>query len=269
MKVVVTGHKGLIGSKLVERGYEPLDCDITNLEETTERIHSVNPDVIIHCAALTNVGYCEQKKNREEAFAVNVGGTNNLLYDFSGILIYLSTVHVFNGRKYWDYRENHRPDPLNTYGFTKWAGEEISRYGTARSVVVRLSKVFDKYFYWGFEELSKLKKGEEIICPTFMKRSFQYLPHFVENLIWLVERLEEFPDLEILNIAGEHTLSYYQFWQQLARAFGIDENLVKPRKHEIEDYPRPFRGGLSVSKAKGMGMPLYSAWDGLQEIANE
>jgi dTDP-4-dehydrorhamnose reductase len=112
-KIAVTGHKGQIGRELIKRGYEPLDCDITNLDQVNESIHRVNPDVIIHCAAMTDVEWCETHEKR--AFAVNVNGTNNLLYDFTGTLIYLSTVHVFNGQKYWDYSEKSRPDPVNVY----------------------------------------------------------------------------------------------------------------------------------------------------------
>ena len=124
MKISVTGHKGQIGSELIKLGYEPLECDITDLDTVNEEIHRVKPDIIIHCAAMTGVEQCEADK--EKAFAVNVRGVSNMLYDFYGTFIYLSTVHVFNGQKYWNYSERHQPDPVNTYGFTKWAGEAVS-----------------------------------------------------------------------------------------------------------------------------------------------
>ena len=197
----------------------------------------------------------------------NVGGVNNMLYDFSGILIYLSTVHVFDGRKYWNYSERHSPNPVNTYGFTKWAGETISTYGTCRSVVVRISKTFSK------ETLSEmvqiLGNGREFEVPTFIKRSFNEVSHCAEGISWLAENVHTIPDLKLINIAGTDTLSYYQFWQWVARTFGYDEKLIISRRHEIDLPPRPFRGGLSTRLAKKLGIPLYSAIDGLNKIREE
>jgi len=265
MNLAVTGWEGRIGSELVDRGYEPLKCDITNLDEVVSEIHRVKPDVIVHCAAMTSVAECEE--DDKKAFAVNVNGVNNILYDFAGTLVYLSTVHVFDGTKYWSYSERHKPNPVNTYGFTKWAGEEVARMGAGRTVVVRVSRTFD----WDFllEGLDKIGSGEEVEFTTLIKRSFQYLPHLVDNLTWLVNKLNEFPDLDLLNIAGTDTLSYYDFWLQVCNVFGLDVQLLKPRTHKIDDHPRPFRGGLNVKKAKKLGMPTYSAVDGLKLMKRE
>jgi dTDP-4-dehydrorhamnose reductase len=267
MKIAVTGHQGKIGSELVDRGYVPLmadDGDITNLEEVRDDISRVDPDVIVHCAALTDVGYCEE--HRDEAFRVNVRGVNNILYDFNKTLIYLSSVHVFNGKKYWEYSEKHKPDPVSVYGLTKWAGEEIAKFNTGRTIVVRISRTFD---YDSLKpNLDILESGEELEITTLIKRSFQYMPHFVDNLTWLINNMDEFPDVETLNIAGKDTLSYYDFWLQVCNIFGYSERLeqLKPRTWRIEDHPRPFRGGLRVNLAEKMGMKIYSAIDGLKVI---
>ncbi len=192
---------------------------------------------------------------------------NNILYDFAGTLIYLSTVHVFDGTKYWSYSERHKPNPVNTYGFTKWAGEEVAKMNAGRTVVVRVSRTFD----WDFvrPDMDRIQSGEEVEFTTLIKRSFQYLPQLVDNLTWLVNKLDEFPDLELLNIAGSDALSYYDFWLQVCNTLGLDVQKIKPRTHKIEDYPRPFRGGLNIKKAKKMGMPIYSAVDGLKLMKGE
>ena len=266
-KISVTGHKGKIGSELVKLGYEPLECDVTDLDQVNDEIHRVKPDVIIHCAAISDVAYCENKENMDKVFAVNVRGVSNILYDFYGIFIYLSTVHVFNGEKYWDYSERHQPSPINTYGFTKWAGETISDYGTCRSVVVRISKTFSMESIQ--DTLYNLQNGESQEFPTFIKRSFNHVSHCAEGISWLAENVHTIPDLKLINIAGTDTLSYYQFWQWAARTFELDEKLIISRKHEIDLPPRPFRGGLSTRLASKLGVPLYSAIDGLKKIKNE
>lgn len=263
--IAVTGWEGKIGSELVDRGYEPLKLDITNLDQVNDEIHRVNPDVIINCAALTNVRYCEDHKR--EAFKVNVSGIHNLLYDFTGTLIHLSSVHVFDGTKYWDYTEKHVPNPLNVYGLTKLSGEQIARFHVGRTVIVRISKLFS---YDSLKPtIDKINAGEEVEFTTLIKRSFQYLPHFVDNLIWFVNKMEEFQEVDILNIAGTDTLSYYDLWLQVCNVMGLNLNLLKPRTHRIEEIPRPFRGGLNIKKARKLGMKPYSALDGLKLMKSE
>jgi dTDP-4-dehydrorhamnose reductase len=265
MRVAVTGHKGFIGSELVKRGYEPLECDITNLDEVNDAVHSVNPDMIIHCAAITDVEWCEIKENQKQVFAVNVGGVNKLLYDFNGIFVYLSSVHVFNGRKYWDYSEKHQPDPLSVYGFTKWAGEGVSRLAYGRSLVIRISKAFSRKSL--SDTFNNLEYGEPQEFPTFIKRSFVYLPHLIDGISWVVEHFNELPmDLSLLNIAGTDTINYYHFWQMVAEEFGYDKKLIVSRSHKIDLAPRPFRGGLNTHLAKKLGVPLYSALEGIKEM---
>ncbi|MHA1941003.1 MAG: SDR family oxidoreductase [Candidatus Hodarchaeales archaeon] len=267
MKIAITGAEGQIGRELLHYGYEPLKCDITEFEQVQDELHRVKPDVIIHCAALTDVEYCEKKENRSEVFKVNVRGTSHLLHDFYGIIIYLSTVHVFNGQKYWDYNERHRPDPLNMYGFSKWAGEKILDIGTCRPIVVRIARTFSKESLQ--DTLHNLQDGKSQEFPTFIKRSFNEISHCAEGISWLAEQAHTIPDLKLLNIAGTDTMSYYQFWQWVARIFDLDTNLVMARKHEIDLPPRPFRGGLNTKLAKKLGVPLYSAVDGLEKIKEE
>jgi dTDP-4-dehydrorhamnose reductase len=264
-RIAVTGSDGQIGKELIKYGYEPLKCDVTDFDEVRDELHRVKPDVIINCAAITDVGYCEE--NKEKAFAVNVRGVSNLLYDFYGTFIYLSTVHVFNGQKYWDYSEKHRPDPVNTYGFTKWAGEQVSTYGTCRPVTIRISRTFSGESIQ--DTLYNLQNGESQEFPTFIKRSFNEVSHCAEGIAWLAEHVHEIPDLKILNIAGTDTWSYHRFWQAISKEFQLDDKNVIPRKHEIDLPPRPFRGGLNTGLAKKLGVPLYSAIDGIRKIKNE
>jgi len=267
MKIAVTGHEGRIGSELVRRGYEPLVCDITDFDQTKDAIHSVSPDVIIHCAAATDVGWCEE--NDKEAFGINVRGTTNLLEAFTGTFIYLSTVHVFNGQKFFKYSEKHQPSPINVYGLTKWSGEVAGKFfaDNSRFIVVRTSRTFD----WGFIRggIEYLKRNMEQDYTTLIKRSFVHTSHFVDGLTWLVDRLDEFPDLELLHLAGTDMFSYYEFWLQVANILGYDNKLIIPRKHKIKDHPRPFKGGLNVDKAKKMGVPLFSSIDGLKLIKDK
>ena len=260
MKVAITGYKGLIGSELIKQGCVPLECDVTSKVEVDHEINAVVPDVIIHCAALTDVNECEN--NSKKAFNINVKGTTNILDIFDGKFIFLSTVHVFNGKKYWPYSEKHKPEPTNVYGFSKWAGEVVTLYyGSENGIVIRTSKVFD-YNYLK-PTLETLKMGAALDFPTFITRSFVHVEHFVHGLLALVNK----PNMpNIINIAGTETLNYHQFWLVVASSFEISADLIIPRKERIDLAPRPFRGGLDVGLAKKLGIPLYSVYAGLELI---
>ena len=261
MKIAVTGHKGNIGSRLVKKGYIPLDCDVTNVEQVFDTVSDVNPDVIVHCAAKTDVGWCE--KNEKKAYAINVLGTSIVLESFAGRFIYLSTVHVFNGKKYFPYSEKHEPNVVNAYGATKLAGEMVTRLWDNPYTILRISKSFDVESM--IDTIDYLDGTNDTVeFTSLIKRSFVHIDHLVEGIMYVAEN--DLGGVELLHVAGKDMLSYYDFWVQAAHIFGFDAKRIIARKHEIDDYPRPFRGGLAVKKAEKLGVPLYSAIDGLKMI---
>lgn len=271
MKRAVTGYDGTIGSEFIERGYIPITSDITNIDEIYQEIQEIDPDVIVHCAALTNVGYCEE--NDREAFKVNVRGALNVLDSFDGLFVYLSTCHVFSGNdSFHAYREAHQPSPVNIYGMTKFMGEEMVKTGglqRATPFIIRASRIFTKEDI--LEVIEKLENEEEVVVTDLIERSFVYLPHFVNSVEEAIQKkratnLSE----EVIHISGNYVESYYGFYCQIAREFDLNEDYIIPRRYKVKDeFPRPFKGGLNVDMAKGYGIKLYSSHQGLREIANE
>ena len=273
-KIAVTGAHGNVGKELVKRGCIPLDCDVTNRDEVQEAIERTHPDVIIHCAAITNVGECE--KHSAKAIKVNMGGANNVLRYFTkGTFIYISTDHVFEGKRrglfgHSGYKETDEPNPVNQYGWSKCGGEAVTlvarRVIQTNASIVRTSRLFTHLDLKG--GLNDIRTGKEHVYTDLIYRSFLYTPHFVDGLLKLIY-LDEIP--EIVHIAGADILSYYRFWLLVNTVLGAPEtkDKVLARRHEIDDYPRPFRGGLSVRLAKRLGIPIYTAFDGLMAIKEE
>ena len=96
------------------------------------------PDVVLHLAAATDVDRCEQ--DPEWAYAVNAVGTQNVALacqTVGALLVYISTGNVFSGEKSEPYTEFDKPDPVNVYGASKLAGEEIVSTLLNRYYIVR------------------------------------------------------------------------------------------------------------------------------------
>lgn len=265
MNIGITGYNGFIGSELVKKGGIPLKCDITNPSTISKAIAEVRPDVIIHCAAHTDVDYLET--HFSDGFDVNVKGTSNLIDAISRetFFIYISSDHVFSGDKYWveGYNENNNPNPVNRYGFSKWGGE-LALFGHSNSLIVRSSKLYN--YAWLKPTIDRLMNNETVEFTNIIKRSFMYLPHFVDALLWLSEnRINK----NVIHISGESVFSYYVFWSIVQKSLELP-GIVVPRNHELKEAcPRPLRAGLDIRRAKRLGIPLGSMSDALAKIKEQ
>jgi dTDP-4-dehydrorhamnose reductase len=119
-------------------GVDLQDFDLTDRAATDDCLSAHRPDVVVHCAAWTDVDGCEQDARR--AFVQNAGGTWNVASAAAGAeaaVIYVSTDYVFDGTKGEAYTEFDAPNPINVYGASKLAGEETVRRLVPRHYVVR------------------------------------------------------------------------------------------------------------------------------------
>lgn len=269
MKRAVTGYEGKVGAEFVRRGYTPIKSDITKTSTVFQEIQEINPDIIVHCAALTDVGYCES--HDREAFETNVRGTLNVLDSFRGLFVYLSTCHVFPGTHPYAYNERHVPSPPNVYGLTKYMAEGLIHSGLKRAegLVIRASRIFTKVEILDIVE--RLESGEELEVTDLISRSFVYMPHFVDSVEYVIKKKisDNLPE-DLIHIAGNYVETYYGFYVQIARIFGLDHELIIPRRVKLKnEFPRPFNGGLNINMAEVYGVKLYSSHQGLEMIRDE
>jgi len=126
----VVGANGMLGCDLTallgDRGHgvDIADIDITSPESVLKVIGALKPEVVINCAAYTDVDGCES--NIETAMAVNGEGVAYLAMacrDLGALLVQVSTDYVFDGGKGTPYVEDDAPCPLSVYGESKLAGE--------------------------------------------------------------------------------------------------------------------------------------------------
>jgi dTDP-4-dehydrorhamnose reductase len=148
MKILVTGGKGQLGMDCVQvlrESHEVLaididELDITRLTDLEALVQKFMPNLIINCAAYTQVDNCEIE--RKLAWNVNVMGTENLVKcseNQGGRLIHISTDYVFDGTKKIPepYVEKDKPNPVSYYGITKYESEKVVRKGADRHVILR------------------------------------------------------------------------------------------------------------------------------------
>ncbi|MHB8058058.1 MAG: dTDP-4-dehydrorhamnose reductase [Desulfuromonadaceae bacterium] len=128
--ILVVGANGMLGRDLIallgDRGHgiDIADIDITSPESVFTVIAALKPEVVINCAAYTDVDGCEG--NTDTAMAVNGEGVAYLAMacrELDALLVQVSTDYVFDGGKGTPYVEDDAPHPVSVYGESKLAGE--------------------------------------------------------------------------------------------------------------------------------------------------
>jgi len=150
MKILVTGAKGQLGKEIARQAHAHTltltdldELDITDHRAVTEFFRTARPDVVIHCAAYTNVDGAEN--DPDGAFRVNVVGTQNIAagcLETGARMVYISTDYVFDGQCNSQHREFDIVNPQNVYGLTKWQGEQIVRHILGRHYIVRTAWLY-------------------------------------------------------------------------------------------------------------------------------
>lgn len=142
--ILITGGEGVLGSYFsFGVRLDQKDLDITDLNMVMRVCIERKPQVIIHCAALTDLSFCEQ--NPDKAYLVNSVGTYHLALAARAIgakLIYISTSGVFDGTKPEPYTEKDIPNPVNVYGHSKYLGELAVASILTDYLIVRTSWIF-------------------------------------------------------------------------------------------------------------------------------
>lgn len=266
----VTGYKGRLGTYLLNHfsNYVPLECDVTNVESTFEVIKSSDVDFVLHLAAKSDVNFCEKTENKNLTILTNVRGTAYVAHAAQRLdipILLLSSDHVFGG--IWgNYKEKDKPNPKNSYGFSKLGAESLQKVFN-NLYIVRTSYLFDDNRV--ADNLAKMWNGQPELYPTFITRSFMYLPHFSESLD---RYINSFPIQKVLHISGNKVCSWWEFMTELTKEFGFPDykKLIVPRKTESLHYaPRPLHAGLNVSLSKKLKLPQYSYLDGIKQLLKD
>ncbi len=289
--LVVTGASGLLGASVlrsaVELGWETVglchqhvirdpamqvaSVDLTDDSATRKLLFDLRPDAIVHCAAATNVDWCED--NPKQAEAINVQASAVLAETAATLnarLVYVSTDSVFDGRK-GDYVETDEPAPLNVYAGSKLAGERETRRRNPSALLVRVS-----IYGWNAQNkdslaewvLRRLEEGRDV--PGFTDVFFT--PILVNDLVPVLFEMLQQELAGLYHVAGSERISKFEFARRVAAAFGFDPERVTPC--QVKDMnlraARPLDVSLNTEKiriALGRSMPnVDSGLCGFREL---
>jgi dTDP-4-dehydrorhamnose reductase len=273
MKVAVVGAGGLVGQEFARQlsarhdvfSLRHSDLDITDSEAVSRVIPNLRPELIINCAVL-GVDACELDPSL--AWAVNVAGAENLAKAANEVdadFVQLSSNYVFDGERSRDssYTIHDQPEPINTYGQTKLAGEQAVIAATAQCFIVRTSWVFgaakNNFFSTAPRALSAAQKIRAI---TDVWGSSTYVHDLVARVMDIVS-LRHYATYQVVNSG---ICSYHEFALEVGRLLGNSETelsvLIEPVK--LADLRlhagRPLYTPLSCSVSRDLGLAPLRDW---------
>lgn len=268
LKVLVTGAGGQLGTDLCAElkvnniDFVPLtisDVDITDEQAVKDAIKSSKVDIVIHCAAYTNVDQAEE--NKDLAYAVNTLGTKYIAEackEINAKLMYISTDYVFDGEGTKFFTETDQANPVNWYGQTKYEGEVIVQELIKDFFILRISWVFGLNGHNFVKTMLKLgSANEEINVVSDQIGS----PTNTADLSKIIVEMIQTKEYGIYHVTNEGTCSWAEFAETIFNLSGIN---CKVNPILTKDYKtiakRPLNSRMSKEKIIGKGFYKLPSW---------
>lgn len=279
MRVLVTGAGGMVGRAVAAfclsagdrvLAYDHASLDIGDRNLVMQTLGNEKPDIVINCAAWTNVDGCELDKER--AFASNADGPENLARASRAIhaaFATISTDYVFDGKKHGFYTQRDDPNPESVYGVSKLEGERRAQAAYARTIVVRTGFVFG---VGGSNFLSTIveraRRGEKLKAIKDAWGTPTYAPDLAVRLRELTEK--DLPGTFHVVNDGDG-VSYEEFARAALDLAGCaDAQLETVLTAQLgRPAPRPENSRLRCLLSPAIGLAPMPFWnDSLRDFAS-
>ena len=264
MRALLIGANGQLGTDIIAtkpagielKGLTRKELDITHFNQLREVLLAAKPDVLINTAAYHKTDACED--DPELTFKVNaiaVREMAQIINELNGILVHISTDYVYDGKKKpIPYTEVDPPNPLNTYGIAKLAGEIYLSNITEKHYRVRVSSLFGKAGAsakggnFVTTVLRRAQQGESLRVINDAEMSPTYTMDAAKEIWRLITEQRPFGVYHVTN--GGHC-SWYAFAKQILKLSGLKNDVI-PIDHT--EY---------FTKAK---RPLWSPLESVKDI---
>lgn len=239
MKILITGSNGQLGNelqKIVATGTAEIGSvseeiknsevfamdvdtlDITNLEQVKRVLNEIKPNVIINCAAATNVDGCEA--NQDLAFKINSLGPRNLAMvceEIGAKIVQVSTDYVFSGVGETPLKESDLVAPVSVYGKTKLLGEEFVRDFSSKYYIVRTAWLYGYVGHNFVYTMMKLGKDRDSLSVVNDQLGN---PTHANDLAYHILKLIETEEYGVYHCTGKGECSWYDFASEIMKLSG-------------------------------------------------
>ena len=265
-KILIFGSSGLLGNylfKKLKKNFRVFGCqhknknnnffniDISYIDQTTNIIKKIKPDVIINCIGYTDVIKCEI--NKIHAIKLNTLSVYNIISSLSNLkkkthLIHISTDQIYNNKNLLKKNFEKEINPLNFYGITKMLGENQT-LNYKRKTILRTNffgkTTCTKNSYSDFL-IFNLKRKKNLKIP----KNVYFNPVSMEFLRKLLVKIIFNKVYGTYNIGANDGVSKYNFAKKLAKIKKLNINYISPFKSEQKIHKKPLGTILSVKKIK-------------------
>lgn len=252
------------GDEVVPLGHAELD--ITDGPEVDDVISAVRPDVVVNCAAWTDVDGAES--HEPEATRLNsqaAGVVSMAAAEVGAAILHPSSDYVFDGARRTPYVESASPNPLSAYGRSKLAGETSVAVANRKHFVVRSSWLFgvggrnfvETMLQLAARQPEVLVVSDQVGCPT-------YTVHLAEG----IARLIEGEAYGVHHMAAGGSCSWYEFAQEIFDQSGVECRVMAATTEMLaRDAPRPPYSVLGSERPDAIRLPTWR--EGLSEYLRE
>ena len=261
-KILVTGCNGQLG-RAIRKEYEGTDTvfintdvtelddavalDITDINAVMAIVEEQKPDVIINCAAHTNVDACETQW--DAAYRINAIGPRNLSIAATKVgakMIHVSTDYVFEGNGTRPYTEFDEPNPISAYGKTKYEGERFVKEFASKYFILRTAWLYGegKNFVKTMLKLAETREEVSVVCDQLGS------PTSAVELAKMIHYLEPTENYGVFHATCEGDTNWADFAREIFRLAGKSTTV---RSVTSEEYAQ-----MNPASAK---RPAYSILD--------
>jgi len=224
-------HKviGVDRGKLKSAPFQVLEIDLLHRNMIRSVIDATRPEWLINCAALANLEQCEEYPDQARILNAEIpGDLANICTKRNIRFVHISTDAVFDGTKAGTYTEEDEPSPPGIYSQTKLDGERAVEQVNPQAIIARVNfygwslggrRSLAEFFVKNLDEGKNVNGFTDIIfCPMWVN-------HLNRILIEMLEK-----NLSgLYHVVGAQVMSKYQFGVEVARTFGLREDLISPK----------------------------------------
>ena len=276
MNILVTGANGQLGHEMqrvakssnhnyiftdVADGYEKLD--ITSLEDIRETVKKNDVDIIVNCAAYTNVDKAES--DYDTANLINNTAAGNLaaaMKEVGGTLIHISTDYVFQGDRNTPCQEDWATKPLGVYGKTKLAGEKAIEATGCNHIIIRTAWLYSQWGKNFVKTMQSLTASHDTLKVVFDQVG---TPTFAGDLADVIDHIINSGQTDktgIYHFSNEGVCSWYDFAKMICKLSGNTCDIPPCYSEEFQSpVKRPHFSVLDKKKIRntfGIKVPYWT-----------